>query len=253
MAALTPIVPDVPGRGAWTMKGGLLPVKPGAKGAGYYRLADRTKNEVEIGSAFVLGKDTSDSARSVSLAVKALQTVWGIPYNERDGWLGPKTAAAGVAFQDRAGIEADGIFGPLTMKASFMVMLYVKADLYAVPRNILRGIVGYESGFDPGAVGASGWDHGLAQINLDPKNGNGSAISIEFAMTPDLALEWTAKNLRTVYNQTYVLKRGISTDRAWDVAILAHNSPKNAVYLRENGTYPTEQAKTYVESVRNYK
>jgi hypothetical protein len=253
VVAPTPIIPDVPGRGAWTLKGGLLPSKPGGKGPGYYRLADKTKSEVEIGSAFATGKDTSDTARSVNAAVKAFQVIAGLPLTERDGWLGPRTNAAGIELQKRIGVEADGIFGPVTMKAAFSTMVCVQADLYAVPREILRGIAGYESSFDPGAVGSNGWDHGLVQINLDPRNGNGGAISFDFAMTPDLALNWTAKNLRTVFNRTYVTKRGISEERAWNVAILNHNSPKNATRLLDDGTYPTTQSRDYVEGVRNYR
>lgn len=253
MPDLVPIIPDVPGRGAWTLKGGLLPEKPGGKGIGYYRLADHTKSEKDVGSAFPTGADTSDTAKTVNLAVKAFQSICGIPLRERDGWLGPQTSAAGIELQKRLGIEADGIFGPQTMRATFQLLIFTKADLYAVNRPILTGIVGVESQFDLGAVGVNGWDHGLVQINLDPKNGNGASISLEFALTPDLALDWTAKALRTVFNRTYTQKRGISIERAWDVAILNHNNPKNAGILRDTGQYPTEQAKNYVESVRNFK
>jgi peptidoglycan hydrolase-like protein with peptidoglycan-binding domain len=209
-------------------------------------------DETPVGSAFVTGKDRSDSARSVNAAVKAFQAMAGMPFLERDGWLGPKTAEAGIKLQQSLGVEADGIFGPVTMKRAFMSLVYTKADLYAVPRDILRGIVGFESTFDPGAVGVSGWDHGFAQINLDPRNGNGSAISFDFAMTPDLALDWTAKILRTVFNRTYTTKRGISTELAWNVAILNHNSPKNATELLNTGQYPTEQSRAYVDGVRSY-
>jgi hypothetical protein len=252
MVGPTPITPDVPGRGAWTTKGGLLPEKSGGKGPGYYRLADKEKSEKDVGSAFAIGTDTSDSAHTVNLAVKAFQALCGMPYNERDGWLGPKTSKEGVDFQKRLGITVDGIFGPQTMRAALQMLILTKADLYAVNREIVIGIVGFESQFDLGAVGVNGWDHGLCQINLNPKNGNGASISLEFALTPDLALDWTAKALRTVFNRTYTLKRGISIERAWDVAILNHNSPKNAAILRDTGDYPTEQAKNYVESVRNF-
>jgi Transglycosylase SLT domain len=249
--AATPIVPDVPGRGAWTLKGGLLPLKPGGKNPGYYRLAE--KDEVPVGSAFASGKDKSDSAHTVNLAVKAFQRICGMSYLEQDGWLGPKTAAAGVALQKRLAIEADGIFGPATMRAAFQMTIATKADLYAVPRNILTGITAFESEFDLGAVGVNGWDHGLVQINLDPKNGHGANISVEAALDPIFALDWTAKALRTVFNRTYTTKPGISTELAWNVAILNHNSPKNAVFLRDNGTYPTEQSRLYVQAVRNFK
>jgi hypothetical protein len=250
--ALTPIVPDVPGRGAWTLKGGLLPLKPGGKSPGYYRLADSSKTEVAVGSAFVTGKDKSDSAHSVNLAVKAFQRLCGLAFPDQDGWLGPQTVNAGTELQHRLGIEDDGIFGPKTFRSAIQMLLATKADMYAVPRQILTGIVGHESEWDFGAVGVSGWDHGICQINLDPKNGNGASVSLEQALDPSFALDWTAKDLRRVFNLTYTMKRGISLDLAWNVAILNHNSPKNAVYLRDNGTYPTDQARQYVEAVRSY-
>lgn len=253
MAGIVPIVPDVPGRGAWTLKGGLLPDVPGSKSkVGYYRLADSAAGETHVGSPFVLGTDKSDTAKTVNLAVKAFQALCGMPVYERDGWLGPLTSAAGIDLQKRLGLVADGIFGPKTFRAALQMVVATKADLYAVPRAILTGIVGYESQFDPGAVGVNGWDHGLCQINLDPKSGHGGGISLEFAMTPDLALDWSAKIMRGVFNRTYTQTRGISIERAWDVTILNHNSPKNAAVLRDTGKYPTEQAEAYVKGVRGY-
>lgn len=240
------ITPDVPGRGAWTLKGGLLPAKPGGTGAGYYRLA--VDKEKPVGSAWVTGSDTSDSAHSVNLAVRALQVAFGMATPDLDGWLGPKTSAAGIAAQKKLGVEADGIFGPATMKALFAAHINRRADMYAVPRKILNGIVGYESAFDPGAVGVSGWDHGFCQINL----GAHKDVSIEAAMNPEFALDFTAKDLRTVYNRTYVVKPGITSEFAWRVAILNHNSPKNAIYLRDTGEYPTAQSREYVEKVLSY-
>jgi hypothetical protein len=249
---VTPITPDVPGRGLWTLKGGLLPVKPGSKSRiGYYRLA--AEGEVEIGSAWVKGTDKSDSARTVWLAVRAFQAICGMSYLDQDGWLGPKTSLAGTELQRLLGIEADGVFGPVTMKAAFGRLVNDKADLYSVPRQILNGIAGFESGFDPAAVGVNGWDHGLCQINLDPKNGHGTVISTEQACDPGFALDWTARTLKEVFNRTYTTKRGISIELAWDVAILNHNSPKNAAILRDTGKYPTEQAKNYVAKVREYR
>jgi hypothetical protein len=44
--------PDVPGRGAWRLAGGLLPIKPGsASRVGYYRLS--APSETAVGAAYV--------------------------------------------------------------------------------------------------------------------------------------------------------------------------------------------------------
>jgi hypothetical protein len=243
------IEPDIPGRGMWTLKGGLLPEKSGGKGPGVYRVA--VDDEQKIGSHYVLG-DVSATTRTVNLAVKAFQSLCGMPFFMRDGILGAETGKEGVRLQKTLDITSDGIFGPETMKAALRGLIRSKSDMYALNRHVLFGLIESVSRFDLAAVGKSGWTYGLCQINIHPKEGSGGSIGIESALTPDIALDWTARNIGRVFAQTYMFTRGISRDAAFNVAVLNHRSPKEATALRDTGDYPNEQAKAFVESVRSF-
>jgi hypothetical protein len=241
LAAMARITPDVPGRGAWTLKGGLLKMTPTSRSAaGFYRLAVGT--ETQIGSAYVRGKDTSDSARSVQLGVLAIQKLAGLAGPSLDGWYGKATDVAVRAMQDAVDVTADGIVGPATMRAALSHLVYDIAEEYAVPAPYLGGIAAHESGFDPGAVGVNGFDHGLVQINLDA---HAASVSIEDALDPEYALRWAARELRATHDRW----SGRTRYDLWKIAILNHNSPLNAQRLAQTGKYPTEQAASYVASV----
>ena len=234
------------GRGTWTTVGGLLPAEPGGTGPGFYRLADTAHDELDIGSMYVTGEDKSHIARTINLAVQAFQSACEMPVMERDGWLGPKTHEAGVNFQNAHGLKPDGLFGPETMRQAFLPLINLRADLYMIERRILLGIVEIGSGFDPGAVSLDGERYGLCQVNL----GRGTTASLEFAMNPDNALDWTAKRLRSTFNLTYVQVRGITRERAWDVAILSILNQKDATRFRDTGVYPSPESEDYVQQVR---
>ena len=235
------ITPDPVGRGAWRLTGGLLRVKPTSTStAGYYRLA--AAGEAPVGSTWLTGKDRSDAARSVCLGVMAGQRLYGMTGADVDGWHGPATDKMQRAAQTRLGIDADGIGGRVTFRALLAPLYSQVAAESGVPLWALGGISAKESSLDPAAVGTkTPYDHGLFQINLSP-TAHGSNVAIEQAMDPWFAARWTAGDLRRVYDRW----NGLTKADPYEVAVLHHNSPRNASLLARTGEYPTEQARRYV-------
>ncbi len=203
-----------PGRGAWSLIGGLLPAKPGATSRiGYYRAA--SAGEAPVGSTWVQKKDTSHHAHVVWFGVRAIQQLVGA---EVDGWFGPQTQVLVTLAQAKAGIEADGIVGPATMKALLTPVITEIAKESGVPAQILGGLLTNESMLDPAAVGVNGVDTGLAQINL---RAHAFDVTLDNALDPRYALSWTADDLARIAR---VWKGRTSVD-VWDIAIANHNSP----------------------------
>jgi hypothetical protein len=233
----------VPGRGAWRLKGGLLPAKVGGAGRmGYYRLA--MGKEVPIGKAWISGSATHDE-HVVYLGVKAVQKLSGAVV---DGWFGPDTLEAVVHAQGRLGVEADGIVGPSTMRAALEPLVRDACAAHGVPVSALGGILAHESSLDPAAVGVNGTDHGLAQINL---SAHSAQVSLENAMDPEYAIGWTAEDLGQVHD---VWEHKTKAD-PWDIAIAHHNSPLLAKNWATTGTPPVVanrsfQIQDYVEAVK---
>lgn len=229
--------PDVPGRGAWTRTGGLLPLKyGGTTGPGYYRAA--LPGELMVGAVSAFGADTGHTARVVHLGVVALQRLVNA---DPDGWLGNDTGAAIVRAQRRYGLSEDGVAGPKTFRALLEPLIAAKAAEFGVPLPVLGGIAVFESGLDPAAVGVNGWDHGLMQINL-----NAHDIRLEDALDPRFSLAWAAKDLRAVHDRW----AGKTDVDPWTIAIANHNSPKAASDWAKTGHPPREQIETYVRKVR---
>ena len=67
-------------------------------------------------------------------------------------------------------------------------------------------------------------------------------------MSPLYVIPISAKRLRTRYNEYRAL--GAPVERAWDAAILSHNSPVRARAYAKTGVYPTAQAEDYVRKVK---
>lgn len=218
--------PDaVGGRGSWTRKGGLLPGKPGGTGTfGYYRLA--AAGEVQVGSAWVLGRDKSDAAHAVNAGVKVIQRGVGIPTAQCDGWFGKDTDNAVKAFQTAHGLYVDGVVGPATTKEILRPILAAYTSL--VPLDILGGMSVWESALDPAAVGVNGYDHGLAQINLQAHS---ATVTYDQAMDADFAYSWSAKDMRAIHDRWV----GQTAADPWDIACANHNSPKDALAWAKAG------------------
>jgi hypothetical protein len=250
-----PLTPDVPGRGAWRLQGGLLPLRKGSTSrSGYYRLAG--PGETPVGSAYVrkTAPDRSDSARAVNLGVQALQALCGLAPVERDGWYGKGTDAAVRAAQDAHGVTVDGVVGRGTMKAllraiveDLVLEVAPAVGLRAEFRECLGGLAAWESALDPAAVGVSGYDHGLVQINLAAH----TDVTPEDAHNPWFALRFAATDLRATYDRW----AGKTVADPLDVAVANHNSPRLARQYAETGVWPVVigrviQIEDYVVKVR---
>jgi hypothetical protein len=234
--------PDVPGRGSWTLTGGLLPLRPNAASTvGYYRAPAIT--EAAPGFSYIIGNDRSDSAYCVHLGVKAVQRLAGMGGREVDGWLGPKTDQRIRAAQRSAGVTVDGIVGRTTMHAWLTPLITTVATASGIPVPILGGLVAHESGFDPAAVGVNGLDHGLVQINLSAH----PDVTVADALDPSYAIAWAAHDLAAVHQRWL----GHTQVDPWDVAVLHHNSPAWAQQLAMTGQYATKAGCDYVTAVRS--
>jgi hypothetical protein len=228
-----PIYPT-PGRGAWSLTGGLLPAKPGSTSrAGYYRLAG--KGETANGAAFAEGKDGSHHARVVALGVKAIQNLVGA---EPDGWFGPGTDRAVREAQKKWGVDVDGVVGRATMRAGLTSLVRDVAVNNNVPVYVLGGLLTHESALDPAAVGVNGQDHGLAQINLAVHSGD---VTLERALDPDYAIHWTAEDLWMVYRAW----AGKTKADPWAIAVAHHNSPLQSRKWATAGTPPYVEGREF--------
>lgn len=225
----------IPGRGAWTLSGGLLTAKPGQNSKrGYYRNA--VASEVSVGSSWLTDDESpaSHPQYCVHLGVVAIQELVGA---DPDGWFGRETAAKVVAAQQKAGVEADGIVGATSMKAFLTPLISDIAGHTQVPVSILGGLLVNESGLDPAAVGVNGEDHGLAQINMAA---HGSQMSLEQALDPGFAIHWSAEELYMA-----MLKWQSGRVDPWTIAIANHNSPALARKWALSGVAPVVEGRVF--------
>lgn len=222
-----------PGRGAWTRTGGLLPGKPGGSGTfGYYRL--NAPGESAVGSTWSRQSDPSHHAECVWYGVQALQTLVGA---QVDGWLGAETSGRLIAAQARAGIEADGVGGPATMRALLSEAITHTANVNLVPTAFLGGVLVNESNLDPAAVGVNGQDHGIAQINLSAH----PEVSLAQAMDPGFSMVFTAAELFHCYS----VWDGRTRVNPWVIAIANHNSPALARAWAVAGAAPVVAGRVF--------
>lgn len=223
----------VPGRGAWTKIGGLLPLSPTSTNpAGYYRPPHTTKGEVMVGSAWASGRNKTYHTHVVYEAVKTLQRLVGTP---ADGWLGDKTGAAIVAKQRQYGLVTDAIAGPTTLRALLTPLFHEIATKYRIPVSVLGGVCLWESRLDPGAVGVSGYDTGIAQINLSAAAAKD--FTLEQVLDPRFSLDFTARDMRRVYDRW----NGRTSVDLLDIIVANHNSPSLAQEWAVTGEAPFSQ------------
>jgi hypothetical protein len=248
MPTTSPFVADVPGRGAWRRVGGLLPLKPDGTGdVGYYREAAKT--ETPIGSAWVRGTNKGHTSRVVWHGVRAIQQLIGLTGRDVDGWFGPRTADKVLDAQTRLRVKADAVVGPATMRALLLDLIQETSRLRSVPVDVLGGLLVFESGLDPAAVGTNGYDSGVAQINLAVHH---ASVTLEQALSPVYAVDWAATNVRSAYDRF----NGRTTADPWDIAVAWHNSPVAATAWARAGAPQYDsgrsiQIEDYVAKVRD--
>lgn len=138
-----------------------------------------------------------------------------------DGHYAPQTEARCKTWQAANGLVADGVFGMKSARVAFGALVSGFEADFAIPDRLLCGMVDLESAWDPGAVGANGYDSGLAQINLDPVGGHGGAITAEQAYDPLWALRYTARRMVDAAGGF----RARLAPLAWRLAAGQHNSP----------------------------
>jgi hypothetical protein len=234
----------VPGRGAWGLRGGLLPIRPGSTNkAGYYRLA--RDGERQVGSGDLTNHDTY----VVNLGVRAVQRLCGIAEKKVDGIFGPQTEGEVKQLQGELGLKADGVVGPATIKAGITGFVQQVAQDNGLPANILGGLLANESGLDPAAVGVNGSDHGIAQYNLDAH----PDVTVEQACDVEWSILEAAEDLASVRARWNTrVAPGVNP---LDIAIAWHNSPALAQVWARTGSAPLVtgrvfQIATYVEKVK---
>jgi peptidoglycan hydrolase-like protein with peptidoglycan-binding domain len=119
--------------------------------------ADRTGGASATGEVVVLRGDRGE-------AVKRIQTALGV---EADGVFGPLTEQAVQRFQRNEGLAPDGVVGPLT-RAALGLEPFSRASIrspVSVP-SVLRRIAQCESGGNPQAVSPGGRYRGKYQFSL---------------------------------------------------------------------------------------
>lgn len=185
------------GRGAWPTGGSGGTLSADGKSPGkFYRstgtlppigrvawAADRTGSWV--------GVDEYATWRATA-AVQAHLNTLGAHLAVTGVWTATLDAAV-KAWQGKAGLTADGVYGPASAKAMWTPVLADACVLVDASHpelfRLARGHVAYESGWDPGAVGVvSPVDLGLGQIN-GPAH---PAMSAAARLDPMKALPWVA-------------------------------------------------------------
>lgn len=159
------------------------------------------------------------------------------------GVFGRKVDDAIKHYQEDWELVADGVAGQKTLRLLCWPYLIEMQARLKIPNNLLYGMIGLESGFDPGAQGVireHGTDMGLAQINDEAHT-----------VSPALAYG----NIRFAIGFAGSNLVGARPDKdsptyaelnKWDCAVLSHNSPVRARLLFRDGVYPTVQSAEYV-------
>lgn len=182
------------------------------------------------------------------------------------GIFGPRTEVAVQAFQRAnrdpdggAQLDDDGTVGRVDARALFTPLVLAAEKSYGIPGRLLLGETYHESALDPGAVGYyiyygedpenldyRGVDRGMSQIN---SSANKQVVWLN-AFDPAFSLDWSAKRLRTYFEQYSNKYPKRSASVLWDAAVCAHNNPSAAAKWAANGQPPTEAAANYVAGVK---
>lgn len=225
--------PAATGRGSWSKRG-----------------MRTTRGMYERGCSWGVSSCDTQDKWAVNRAVLAVQVLLGyngfpVQYVSAPGVFGPLTEASTNAFQEKYAAPADGLVGPNTTRALLRKLVNEQERLNGIPDRLLWGQIGAETSWDLGCVGYyTPKDVGICQMNLYYN----ASMSPDQAMDPLYVIPISAKRLRTRFNEY----RTYTTDvtRAWDAAVLSHNSPVRARAYAKTGVYPTAQAADYVSKVR---
>lgn len=223
-------------------------MRPGSTNPfGYYRLARPGEALVGLAGA----KNPADhDAYVVHLGVQNIQRMCGIAEKQVDGIFGPILDKAVRELQMASRLTPDGLVGPATMKAGLTPLITELAQENNLPVNILGGLLANESNLDSAAVGDNGFDHGVAQYNLEAH----VRITVEQAIDVEWAIMQAAEDLDATRTK-WKLRAAPGVD-ALDVAIAAHNSPRLAQIWARSGSAPyvagrAFQIAEYVQRVKD--
>jgi hypothetical protein len=209
-----------------------------------------TRGMYEQGCSYGVSSSDTQDKWAVNRAVLAVQNLLGyhgfpVNYGTAAGVFGPLTHASTMAFQDKYVRPADGLVGPNTVRGLLRTYVADQERQNGIPNRYLWGQIGAETSWDLGCVGYyTPQDIGICQFNLY-YNQN---VSPDQAMDPFHVIPISAKRMRTRYNEYRTLTTDVQ--RAWDAAILSHNSPARARTYAKTGVYPTAQAEDYVTKVK---
>jgi hypothetical protein len=226
--------PGPTGRGSWSKRG----MRP-----------EVTRGMYERGASWGLASCDTQDKWAVNRAVLAIQKMLGwngfpVQYASAPGVFGPLTNASTLAFQEKFAAPADGIVGPNTTRALLRKYIADQERINGIPNRYLWGQIGAETSWDLGCVGYyTPLDVGICQMNLYYN----SSMSPDQATDPLYVIPISAKRLRTRFNEYRLLTTDVN--RAWEAAILSHNSPVRARAYASTGVYPTAQAEDYVRKV----
>jgi hypothetical protein len=155
------------------------------------------------------------------------------------------TAVGIIKAQRRFGLSEDGIAGPKTLRALLEPLIAAKATQYALPLDVLGGVCVFESGLDLAAVGVSGWDTGICQINLAASAARG--MTVADAVDPSRALDFTAKAMRVVHDRW----AGKTEADVYDVVVASTTARSRPRSSRKQGRSPTPRTAQITGSSRS--
>lgn len=240
------------GRGAWTRMGIDFD----------YRYALSKDPAQRIGTRAHISLDHwAVAAGSYAIQLRLIKLGYMEPLADTErGIFGPRTVAAVKAFQESstdpdggAKLAVDGTVGRSDARALFTPVILAAERRYDIPGRLLLGETNHESALDPGSVGYfiyypdyRGVDRGMSQINSK----SNAQVTWEQAFGPEFSLDWSAKRLRTYFEQYNSRYPSQDDSVLWDAAVCAHNNPSAASKWAAQGYAPTDAAAKYVGSVK---
>jgi peptidoglycan hydrolase-like protein with peptidoglycan-binding domain len=172
------------------------------------------------------------------LQVALLAAGFNLPAFGPDGYFGDETDGAVRRFQKQRFLVVDGIAGIVTQTSLVLAFLPAITSEARLPSGLLKGHVGYESGYQAGnhtALYEDGKrDLGLTQRHLEPTFDNKKTAFNGPQAVRYLALD-PERGLRPRKNRYYP-KVG-THEEAWRLAVASWNAPSvaDAIAARQRG------------------